>query len=169
MKKITIVFLNLFLAFLVTSCFWNRPEDAPPPTFPNQYTPVIIDRTILESSVVVKPIQAIVKSGKIYIKDNLMYLNDVNKGFHIYDYSNAANPVKIGYINILGATDLAIRNNSLYINQATDLVTLSYNFSNNSIEILNRDKNVFPQKKSPNGINAATLTANQIVIDWNKN
>jgi hypothetical protein len=35
--------------------------------------------------------QPIIKSGKIYIKDDLMFINDVNKGFHVYDYTDPKN------------------------------------------------------------------------------
>ncbi len=166
MRKIRILFLSILFGFMINSCIWTRPDEQIIPE-PVQFSAVIIDRTTFENSVVTKPIQNIVKSGKIYIKDNIMFLNDVNKGFHVYDYTNPANPIKTGFINILGATDLAIRNNNLYINQATDLVTLSYNSTDNSIVILNRDKNVFPQKKSPQGFISPT-TASQIIIDWIK-
>ena len=122
-------------------------------------------RSDFENSIKFEAPKSILKSGKIYIKDEIMYLNDVNKGFQIYNYSNPNNPVKIGYINIPGATDVAIRNNILYVNQATDLVTLNYNTSANSVTVTNRIKNAFPPKVSPDGF-MAKEKQNQVVIDW---
>jgi hypothetical protein len=122
-------------------------------------------RSVFENSIKFEAPKSILKSGKIYIKDEIMYLNDVNKGFQIYNFSNPKNPVKIGYITIPGATDVAIRNNILYVNQATDLVTLNYNTSANSVTVTNRIKNAFPPKVSPDGF-MAKEKQNQVVIDW---
>lgn len=164
MKKLfRIIFLLLLLPIFNSCIYCNDCEGVGPIHDP--YTPVILDRPAFENSVQSLPSQNIIKSGKIYIKDNLMFINEVNKGFHVYNYSNPENPILIGFIQILGATDLAIRDNMVYINQAIDLVTLEYNPSNNSILIKHRNKNVFPQKSSPNGTIANT-TENQIVVDW---
>jgi hypothetical protein len=159
MKKTVLIIFLFLMSFLFKSCSW--PEDE----YQDPFTPVTLDRVAFENSVKSLPNQNIVKSGKIYIKDNLMFINEVNKGFHVYDYTNPETPIRIGFIQILGATDLAIRDNMVYINQAVDLVTLEYNPSNNSIVIKHRNKNVFPQKPSPNGTIANT-TENQIVVDW---
>lgn len=163
MKKIAFFIYLTLISSLFTSCFYCK--DCKDEPFQEPYKAIIINRTELESSVQSLPPQQIIKSGKIYIKDNLMFINDVNKGFHVYNYSNPEMPVKIGFIQILGATDLAIRNNVVYINQAVDLVTLIYSPGNNTILITKRNKNVFPQKQSPRGSYANT-NENEIVIDW---
>ncbi len=111
------------------------------------------------------PNQNLVKSGKIYIKDDLMLLNDLNKGFHVYNYSNPENPVKIAFIEIPGATDVAIRNSTIYINQAVDLVTLNYNSNTNTLNVLSRNRNIFPQKRSPDGF-VGNYAENQIIVNW---
>jgi hypothetical protein len=156
--------LALFLILYITcsSCCWKGNCGDPV----EQLKPILLDRTTFENSVKTLPTQSIIKSGKIYIKDNLMFVNDSNKGFHVYNYTNPETPVKIGFIQILGATDLAIRDNIIYINQAIDLVTLSYNATNNSIQLLHRNKNVFPQKISPTGSISYEANENKIVIDW---
>ncbi len=147
---------------LFISCIFNiQPNDFQS----TNYEPVYITRAQLENSVVLENPKTTIKSGKIYIKDDIMFVNDVNKGFQIYNYSNATNPVAIGYINFPGATDLAIRNNILYVNQAVDLVSVNYNFANNTIAVTNRIKNAFPQKLSPQGF-SGNPTNDQIIINW---
>ncbi|SHG03275.1 hypothetical protein SAMN05444372_1021 [Flavobacterium micromati] len=94
-----------------------------------------------------------------------MFVNDVNKGFHVYDYSNPKSPVRTNFINVPGATDLAIRDNTIYINQAVDLVTATYNITTKKFTVTNRNKNVFPQKQAPNGQSEYTKD-NQVIIDW---
>lgn len=62
--------------------------------------------------------------GKLFTKGNYVFLNDLNKGVHIIDYSNPAAPKNIGFINIPGNIDLAVRGNYLYADCYTDLVTI---------------------------------------------
>ncbi|MBM6500089.1 hypothetical protein [Flavobacterium macrobrachii] len=150
----------LLVYYLFSSCFGFGEVDSR-----SSFKPVYMKRSDFENSIKFEAPKSILKSGKIYIKDEIMYLNDVNKGFQIYNYSNPNNPVKIGYINIPGATDVAIRNNILYVNQATDLVTINYNTSANSVTVTNRIKNAFPPKVSPDGF-MAKEKQNQVVIDW---
>ena len=42
----------------------------------------------------------IIESGKIYAYNNLVLVNDIDKGIHIIDNSNPAAPVKIAFIKI---------------------------------------------------------------------
>ncbi|CAD0004650.1 hypothetical protein [Flavobacterium salmonis] len=161
MKKLLLL---LLIAFVFTSCLRlenNSWEE-------NQYKPVVLQRSVFEKSIVLENAQTITKSGKIYIKGDLMFINDVNKGFHVYDYSDPKNPVRLQFIKAPGATDLAIIDDVIYINQAVDLVTIKYNSATKKIDITNRNKNVFPQKKSPNGF-SGNPRENEIIIDWKTN
>ncbi len=159
MKKIV---LTLLISFLFISCW--------PTTDINEirrqeYKAVIVDRATLESSTALLNAQPTIKAGKIYIKDNLMLINDVNKGFHVYDYTDAKNPVRLYFIKAPGATDLAIKGNAIYINQAVDLLTTRFNLDTKAFIVTNRNRNVFPQKQAPNGLSSFT-EQNQIIIDW---
>nr|WP_315188260.1 hypothetical protein [uncultured Flavobacterium sp.] len=158
MKK---TILLLLITCIFSSCL--RPENN---TWEEtQYNPVLLQRSVFEKSIVLENPQTISKSGKIYIKGDLMFINDVNKGFHVYDYSDPKDPVRLQFIKAPGATDLAIIDDIIYINQAVDLVTITYNSATKKIDIKNRNKNVFPQKKSPNGFSGNT-NENEIIIDW---
>lgn len=159
MKK---TLLALLIIAVFSSCLRLTNDDS---WEENQYKPVLLQRNVFEKSIVLENPQPIIKSGKIYIKGNLMFINDVNKGFHVYDYSYPENPVRLQFIKAPGATDLAIIDDVIYINQAVDLVTITYNFTIKKIEITNRNKNVFPQKKSPNGF-SGNYKENEIIIDW---
>lgn len=145
-KKIIVIFL-VFLALISfqSCCFYGDCNDwlAEPI---NSFIPIILNRAEFKAFVKILPSEKFVKSKKIYIKDNEMLVNDVNKGFHIYNYSDATNPVKIAFLRILGATAVAIRNSIIYINQAADLVTLKYNLPTNKVTVLCRNKDIFPQK-----------------------
>ena len=62
--------------------------------------------------------------GKIVLKDQYIYLNELNKGVHIIDVSNPANPVNRYFIAIPGCVDIAVNGNYLYADCYTDLVTI---------------------------------------------
>ena len=159
MKKIVLL---LLVSFLFISC-WPTTDNG---EFARQeYKPVIISRSTLESSIAFQNAQPIIKSGKIYIKDDLMFINDVNKGFHVYDYIDPRKPIRLYFIKAPGATDLAIKGNTVYINQAVDLVTATFDPATKKFVVTNRNKNVFPQKQAPNG-SVANTNQDEIIIDW---
>ncbi|MDO3694584.1 hypothetical protein QVZ41_06960 [Wenyingzhuangia sp. chi5] len=116
------------------------------------YEPVEMTREELKSSIVMSDSKAVVESGKIYIKDDYIFVNEKNEGFHIYDNSNPSNPIKVRFLKVPGATDIAIRGNVFYLNQATDLVTLRFNPTNYSVVETGREIKVFtPLEVSPDG------------------
>ncbi len=159
MKKIVII---LLVSFLFISC-WPTTDTG---DFPQQkYKPVIITRSALETSIAIQNAQPFIKAGKIYIKDDLMFVNDVNKGFHVYDYADSNKPIRLHFIKAPGATDLAIKGNTVYINQAIDLVTATFDPATKKFTVTNRNRNVFPQKQAPNGLQGYTKE-NEIIIDW---
>lgn len=160
--KFTLLALPLFFV----SCIgWNNVDDDGPVGSSQNYEPQIMEREIFESSVQLMPPQSVQKSGKIYIQGDLLVLNDVNRGFHIYNYSNPSQPQPLAFLNIPGATDVAIRESTIYINQAVDLVTVEYNASDNTLSLKDRNRDVFPQKVAPDA-SYATLEANEIIINW---
>lgn len=165
MKKVIVIFfVFLVLISFQSCCFYGDCNDGPEEPI-NNFKPIIMNRLTFEASVKILQSKKIVKSGKIYIKDDIMLVNDVNKGFHIYNYSDATNPIKIAFLEIPGATDVAIRNSIIYINQAVDLVTLKYDLTANKVTVLYRNRNIFPQKNSPQGF-VFNVKENEIIIDW---
>lgn len=163
MIKITRLLLLFLCSLLYVSCIgWETDNDPVPQS---SYAPVVLEREAFENSVQLLPPRNIEKSGKIYIKDNLLFISEVNKGFHIFNYTTPENPVPVSFLQILGATDLAIRDNVLYINQAVDLVSINYNLAQNTMAVSYRNENVFPQKLSPDEMYVA-IENNEIIIDW---
>jgi len=155
----------LFLSLLVVSC-WRNEDDFIPSL--SNYKPVIMNRVDFENAVASQAPRNIVKSGKIYIFDNFLFISEVNDGFHVFNYQNPANPFPLVYIGVPGATDLAIRNNMLYINQAIDLIALKFNNLTSTFEFMHRNLNVFPQKMAPDGF-FAPVNPNEIIVNWTLN
>ena len=120
----------------------------------------------MENSIKLEPPRDIVNSGKIYVKDNPLFINEKNEGFHIYDNLDPKNPTPLHFLAIPGSSDLAIRDTFFYINQAVDLVTLSLDMNTKKISITGRTQNVFPGIISPDGVDFGSSINNEIVTNW---
>ena len=86
----------------------------------------------------------IVHPGKIYIKDNFLFVNEYGKGIHVIDNSDPANPEKIAFYEIMGNVDMAIKGNILYADSYIDLVAIDISDINNPKE-KGRLENIFPE------------------------
>lgn len=86
--------------------------------------------------------------GKIYFKDNLLYINESLEGVHIIDNSNPSSPLKVGFIEIPGNVDIAIRGNILYADSFIDLVAIDISNPDQPVEI-DRIKGAFPNVLPP--------------------
>ena len=122
--KLLLYSITLVSTFSLQSCFY--PVDDSPSRY-SSYKPVYMSRQQLENSIKMLPPKNMNKAGKIYVKDSYIFITDENKGFHIYDNSNPNAPQLTGFLEVPGATDMAIKNNTIYINQAVDLVAVSIN------------------------------------------
>lgn len=159
--------LLLVFCILFTSCFYNRGEPGlgGDPFF-YTYDPVVLTRAEFENSIQILEPMPVIESSKIYVISNYIFINDKRTGFHIFDNTNPSNPVKKKFLKIPGATDVAIRDGVLFINQATDLVVLSINFNSLEIKVDKRLKDVFPEVMSPEG--EVFYEDGKVVVNWTK-
>ena len=122
--------------FLTIVCFPNcTPDDvADDPDFEVEgLRPIYAeaDWKIIQTTVS-RPIQRL---GKIYYKDQTIYVNESNFGIHIINNSDPSNPVQTHFLEIAGCRDIAIKGNYLYADNVTDLVTLDISDINNPVEV----------------------------------
>jgi hypothetical protein len=99
--------------------------------------------------------------GKLVWKDDYIFLNDVDKGVHIIDISNATQPKVVSFISIPGCVDLAVYGNYLYADCYTDLVTIDIS---DPLHVVAKQflPGVFPYRVY-NGFKADT---SRIIMDW---
>lgn len=141
LKSIPVLFL-----FLISAC-----QDKVYETY-KASVPVYMTYEDLRNAIHVENPVALKEPGKIYFKDNTVYINEYFKGIHVIDNSNSANPVKKAFINIPGNVDIAIKDNILYADSYIDLVALDISDPNNVTE-LHRVKDVFPYAVPPKDVN----------------
>lgn len=86
--------------------------------------------------------------GKIYFKDNYLYVNEYHKGVHVIDNSNPSSPNMLAFIEIPGNVDIAIRNNVLFADSFIDLVAIDITDPSNPVEV-DRVLDAFPNVLPP--------------------
>ncbi len=112
-----------------------------------KYDPVLISYDDFRTSITNVGSQALEKPGKIYLYDNYLFINEQRKGIHIFDNSDPSNPLNLGFITIPGNIDITMRNNILYADSYTDLLTINMTDPLNG-NLIKRVENVFPYEES---------------------
>ena len=130
-----------------------------------KYNPVYMSYDALRASVKSEPARALKTPGKIYMKGNYIFINEVDKGIHIIDNSNPAAPQNIAFINIPGNIDIAAIGNVLYADSYIDLITLDIS-NPASVSVLKRNENVLPYRTYTNG--GFAEPAKGVVIEWSE-
>ena len=144
---------------------------------PNQeltnYTPILTDRSVLEKAVKFTAKRDLKAPSKIYYKDNFIFVSDQHRGIHIIDNTDPTNPIKTGFIEVLGAMDMAIKGNLLFVDNATDLISIDISDKANPV-VKNRVKDVFPEPLPPDGLAIPeeylkrNRPANTVLVSWVK-
>jgi hypothetical protein len=136
-----IAFALLIMSLIFTSCTKEEcKETYEGTTYTANYAPMSSLRTVS-----VNPAKAITSYGKIFIKGNYIFLNEVDKGFHIIDNSNPAAPNKIAFVSVPGNLDLIGKGNYLIADSYIDLLTFDISNPNN-IQLVNRKENALPYR-----------------------
>lgn len=126
------------------------------------YEPVYTTTAEIRASVdVVAPIE-IKDAGKIYIKDNWLFVNEVGKGIHIIDNTHPETPVIKNFLNIPGNYDMAVKGNILYADSYIDLLAIDISDKAN-IKVVNRIEGIFDYY---NRIGSAVDPTFGIITDW---
>lgn len=139
----------------------------------HEYTPVLMTRDNMENAIAYEEARSLKNPGKIYFKDNYIFINERYKGIHIINNQDPENPVNIGFIKIPGCVDMAMKHNTLYVDNAVDLVTIDLS-GFPSISVCDRENEVFPELLPPNMdylpdiYSQGNRPANTIIVGWEK-
>lgn len=138
-RRLNIVALLLLLSGLFFSCEKN-PEEY---TY-DAWAPVYMNFEEFRQPLKAMPARGIQQSGKIYFKDNFIFINEVNKGIHIIDNTYPGSPEAVAFYDIPGNVDMAIRGNTLFADSYIDLVAIDISNLHSPQEI-SRMENAFPE------------------------
>lgn len=132
--------LGCLLLFLLTltAC---RDECESTYTYIN-YEPILTEKSVIRAGIQSQVAQTLHQPGKIYFKDNYIFINEIKEGIHIINNADPSNPQNIGFIKIPGNVDMAVYGNILYADSYMDLVSID--ISNPSQpQVLHRVEDVF--------------------------
>ncbi|MEZ4720532.1 MAG: hypothetical protein R2813_01485 [Flavobacteriales bacterium] len=105
-------------------------------------TPVYMSYDDLRESVANDDSRALLKPGKIFLYDQYILINDFETGVHVYDNSNPSNPQHVAFVNIPGNVDIAVKDNTLFVDSYIDLVAIDISDPKNVREV-GRNQDVF--------------------------
>ena len=104
------------------------------------------------------------RTGKLYIRGNYIFLNEIDKGIHIIDNAIPSSPKNVAFIDIPGNMDMAVKGNTLYADAYTDLITLDITDPLNA-KTTKIVENAFPFRQYYGTFYADT---SKVIVDWLK-
>jgi len=159
---------NIVVPFVVLTILFSACKDK----YTEQYQslePVYMGYQEFRESVKVMNQQDLVKPGKIYTIGKYIFINEIMKGVHVYNNTNPASPIYVGFINIPGNVDLVVKNNIMYADSYIDLVAIDITDPSSAKEV-GRIKSVFPYsvpQYDQAGYRVGQVDdAKGVVVDW---
>ncbi len=140
----TFLFLMVMITGIFTSCQDRTYEEI---TY-KANVPVVMGFDEFRSAVVKTSPLALTNPGKIYFKDNFIFINEFQQGIHVIDNTNPEAPVNLNFIEIPGNIDMAVKGNVLFADSYIDLVAIDISDPSNPAEI-DRVENAFPNVLPP--------------------
>lgn len=162
MKTIRNILLLAFVALTIVSCKDEYTEEF------TANKPVYMTYEELRASVKFTEARDLENTGKIYFKDDLIFINEEMEGVHIISLANPQNPLNIGFIEIPGNVDIAIKNNTLFADSYIDLVVIDISDISSPHEV-NRKNDVFPYTLPPYDENYRVADVDEtkgVVTSW---
>lgn len=162
-KIIPILTIISFYMFLFTSC-----EDSTYKEYMGN-APVYMTYDDLRKSIAAEQNVSLMNPGKIYFKDNYIFIVEELRGIHVFDNSNPASPVKKTFIKLPGVMDISISGSTMYADSFVDLVVLDVQNIDNIHEVA-RVKDILPYTVPPveNDYPMATIDQEKgVVTGWN--
>ncbi len=136
MRKIHIILISLII-LLGFGC-----EDKYTEIF-TANSPIYMSYESLAASIQQSEARDLVNPGKMYFKDQLIFIVEDRIGIHIIDNEDKSNPINLSFIEVPGVVDIAIKGVILYSDSYVDFVALDISDIDNIIEVKRLEK-VFP-------------------------
>ena len=166
-KRLTVQTLSfLLIATMMTfsACVKDRCKQEVSYTY---YQPVYKTKSEVRANIKSNSPTQMETTGKIYIRGNYIFLNEVDKGIHVINNSNPSMPENVAFIDIPGNMDMAVKGNILYADLYTDLVALDIADPMN-VKVKKIIEGVFPHRYWGGGFAGPAVTSDQIVTEWIK-
>jgi hypothetical protein len=124
----------LYIPLIIVAILTNSCEDRITEIFTGN-SPVYMSYEDLRSSVKQGESRALDNPGKLYFKDDFIFIVEEMKGIHLINNADPSNPINVSFIEIPGNVDIAIKGNILYADSYVDLVALDLSDLSNIHEV----------------------------------
>lgn len=119
MKKV----LPIFILAILSGGFLSCRDKCKETRVVIKEIPIIHPFSEIRNGVKILAAKDIQDPGKMYAKDNYLFINEIRNGIHIIDNHDPSSPVNISFIQIPGNGDLAIQGDILYADSYSDMVS----------------------------------------------
>lgn len=159
MKKNLLLLIITITAVLLQGCIKDKCKSTYSYTF---YKAVYKTKAEVRANIRSNAPRAIERPGKIYVRGSYIFLNEIDRGIHVIDNSNPANPVPKAFIDIPGNMDLAVKGNTLFADLYTDMVSIDIANPLN-IALTKVVEGVFPHRFYHGHY---TGDSSKVIVDW---
>jgi hypothetical protein len=139
MKSLFKVFSTVIVAIFLTSC--EQKKDF----ITEGYKPIYMNIDEVHRVQTLRPMN-LINTGKIYLYNDYIFVNERGRGVHVINNTNPQNPLNIKFLSIPGNYDIAIRNNILFADNVKDLVAIDISNLDNPV-VKSRIPNVYDEVK----------------------
>lgn len=158
-KQFTPVFNLMIAALFMQGCI----KDHCTQTY-SYFVPVYKTTAEVRANIKSNTAREIERAGKIYIRGNYIFLNEVDKGIHVINNAVPAEPKNVAFIDIPGNMDIAVKGNTLYADAYTDLISLDITDPLNT-RVTKIVENAFPFRQYYGGFYPDN---SKVIVDWVK-
>lgn len=129
------------------------------------YRPVFKTLTEVRADMKSDKPQPMVNTGKLNLYGHYIFLSEINKGIHVIDNNDPARPKNIGFINVPGNGDLAVKGNYLYADSYSDMVVFDISNPQHVVakKFINR---IFPDRGGYYWSNTTNPDSVQVLVDY---
>ena len=124
--------------------------------------PVFLTPQELRTSFDIMPPVEVTNTGKIYLYQNFILLNEPGKGIHVIDNLDKTQPEIISFINIPGNYEMAVQGDRLFADSYVDLVVIDISDPEN-VKLTKRIEDIFLDLAVQNQYYDLE---NGIIVDW---
>ncbi|MBE7174144.1 MAG: hypothetical protein INR73_26450 [Williamsia sp.] len=164
MRKITRLAGLCMMLCLSALAFWGCLKDKTTKTYTIQ-RPIIKPLTDVLASINGNTAEPVGSAGKLYIRGNYIFLNEVDKGIHVIDNTDPSHPVQTAYLNIPGNRDMAVKGNILYADMYASLIALDISDLHH-VSVKKSIPDFFTSRRV--FMNGTYTDSSQVVVGWIK-
>ncbi len=139
MKHLSLPFFTLIALLVFSSC--DKAGNSVTVTY-QEATAIYGDLEAVRAQPLNEAPRAVENPGKVYVGNDFILLGEEEKGVHVINNSDIADPQFIGFINIPGNREFFVKDNFLFAETNYDVIKVDVSDLNN-IQLVDRAKNIF--------------------------